>query len=63
MISHHIWESVFPFGRPWIQDCTATQESVQLDVVHLCDRRVASSDRHSVLNRASPNHHQNLDTR
>ena len=67
MISHHIWESVFPFGKPdvqsWIQHCTTTRESVQLIVFLKCDRRVASSDRHSVLNRVSLNHHQNLDAR
>ena len=67
MISHHIWESVFPFGKPdvqsWVQHCTTTRESVQLIVFLLCDRRVASADRHSVLNRVSLNHHQNLDTR
>ena len=32
-------------------------------MVLLCDCCVASSDRHSVLNRVSLNHHQNLDTR
>ena len=65
MISHHSWERIFPFGRPdvqsWIQHCTTTQESVQLIVLLLCDRRVASADRHSGLKCVSLNHHQNLE--